>query len=281
MEYVVLRNGVKMPLLGFGTWPLKGEVLHNSFKYAFNSGFKLFDTANLYENEVDLGNIISLYQVDRDQLFLTSKINSNLYNGRKRYLWINKISVDKAYFKSCKRLKTDYLDLYLLHSPFENYLKAWGEMISLVKNKKVRAIGVCNFDINKLECIKSSYGEYPMVNQIEMHPFNQQKNVFDFCKKNGIQIQAFSPFASGKILKELMENKILLSIASNHNKTIPQIILRWLIQLKVAVVPNSKSKIHIEENTDVFDFSLSEKEMDSISSLDRKKSYCNYTNIVV
>ena len=276
MEFVTLRNGVKMPIIGFGTWPLKGGVLTKAFEYSYNAGCRLYDTANLYENETDLGKAYSYCKVQRNSLFLTSKIQANQYHGRKRYLYLNRQSVSTAYIKSCKKLNTCYLDLYLLHSPFKGYLKAYGELLNLYKKEKVKAIGVCNCNIDNLREIYSEYRVYPMVNQIELHPFNQQHEILEFCSSNDIQVEAYSPFAHGVIMKELMDNEILINIATAHNRTITQIILRWLVQLNIVVIPRSTSKKHIEENYNVFDFQLSENEMGMIKSLDRKEAHSRF-----
>lgn len=277
MEYVVLRNGVEFPILGFGTWPLKSEILHNSFKHAFASGCRLFDTADMYENEIDLGNAIKGNFVKREELFLTSKLRGKQYNGQRRFLYLNKESVRASFRKSCKKLNTSYLDLYLLHSPFENYLKAYGELIKLMEIGKVRAIGVCNFDISRLESIKQIYGDYPLVNQIELHPFNQQTEIVQFCKKNNIQVEAYSPFAHGVIMSELLSNDTLNVIAKSHNKKVSQIILRWLIQLKIVTIPRSSSRAHIEENYNIFDFVLSDEEMSQIKALDRRETHSTFS----
>lgn len=275
MEFVTLRNGVQMPIIGYGTWPLKGDILTKAFEYSYNAGCRLYDTANLYENESDLGKAIS-YCTSRNSLFLTSKIQAVQYHGRKRYLYLNRKSVSAAYVKSCKKLNTCYLDLYLLHSPFKGYLKAYGELLNLYKKGKVKAIGVCNCNIDNLKDIYSEYREYPMVNQIELHPFNQQHEILEFCSSNNIQVEAYSPFAHGAIMKELMDNKVLINLATAHNRTITQIILRWLVQLNIVVIPRSTNKKHIEENYNVFDFHLSEKEMEMIKSLDRKEAHSRF-----
>lgn len=276
MEYVTLKNGVQMPILGFGTWPLKGDTLSNALEYSYHAGCRLYDTAHLYENEKDLGIAIKQRNIKRETLFLSSKIQAVQYHGRLRYLFLNKQSVSKAYRKSCKELQTSYLDLFLLHSPFKDYIKAYGELIELLKLEKVKAIGVCNCNIHQLKSIYKKYGEYPMINQIELHPFNQQKEIYEFCRSNGIQVEAYSPFAHGVIMNELMCNDILTSIAKTHNKTVTQIIIRWLIQLKIVVIPRSTSKEHIEENYNVFDFHLSENEMEMIKVLDRKEAHSRF-----
>ena len=149
------------------------------------------------------------------------------------------------------------------------------------KKGEVRAIGVCNFDIPKLEIINQTFGEYPLVNQIELHPFNQQREMIAFCTKNKIQIEAFSPFTSGKAMKELLDNEILIGLAQKYSKNVCQIILRWITLLGICVIPKSSSKNHIEDNLNIFDFELTSDEMEMIQKLDRKESFCNYKHVVV
>lgn len=281
MEYITLRNGIKMPILGFGTYPLKGDMLTKTVEYSYGVGCSLYDTANLYQNERDLGRTIKELSLDRNTLFLTSKIDSSIFNGRKRYFYLDKKNVFKVYRESCKKADIDYWDLYLLHSPFDNYLKAYEQLLSLYEKGKVKSIGVCNFDISKLEIINQEFGEYPMVNQIELHPFNQQQTMQSFCKEHNIQIECYSPFTSGKAIEELLENVILVEIAKKYRKNVFQIILRWITLLNVVVVPRSSTKQHIEDNFNIFDFKLTEDEMELIKTINRKESFCNYAHVVV
>ncbi|MBQ4532046.1 MAG: aldo/keto reductase [Alistipes sp.] len=281
MKFVTLINGVKMPILGFGTWPLKGNDLKIAFKYSYEEGCRLYDTANRYANEWDLGDAIREFNVNKDELFITSKIDAIRFNGNKRFLYLNAKSVKRAYKESCKRLGTDRIDLYLLHSPFKNYIKAYGQLLELYNRGLVRAIGVCNCDVVHLELIKQTYGVYPMINQIELHLLNQQKRVVQYCQEHNIQVQAFSPFTKGEMFKELFNNDKLLSIAKTHNKSVAQIIIRWIIQRDIVVIPSSSSKAHIEDNYNVFDFELSDVEMRNLSEMDRKQSYCDYVQVIV
>ena len=171
MEYVYLSNGVSIPQIGFGTYPLKGDNLKAALSSAINAGYVLFDTAFLYQNEKEIGDFLADSNVDRKRVFLTSKLQGIQYVGRKRYLYLDKVSVQKAYKQSCKRLNTDYLDLYMLHSPFSGYCQAYRELINLFEAGKVRAIGVSNFNVNELSVLRQHCGIFPLINQIEIHPF--------------------------------------------------------------------------------------------------------------
>lgn len=274
-----LRNNVEIPIIGFGSWPLKGDMLENSLQEALKNGISHIDTAHKYENESDIGDFLVKNKIDRNTLFLTSKYELAQFLGKKGLLFnSNKENVQQGYLGSCKRLHTDYLDLYMIHSPCKYYLEFYAEMIKLYEQGKVRAIGMANCNVERLEEIQKTFGVLPMVNQIELHPFCQQKETVDYCKRNQIVVEAYSPFAHGAIMQDLLNNAILQQIANNHGKTITQIILRWIVQQEIVVLPRSSNPKHIKENVSVFDFTLTDEEMSQIYEMDLKKGYSKFAH---
>lgn len=273
MEYITLKNGVEMPMVGFGTFPLTGGKLVDCLKITSKCGYELYDTAGQYFNEGDIGYCIKNGIIKRENCFLSSKVNWLQLRGRIRYLFLNRETVKSAYRHSCKRMNTDYLDLFLLHQPFNGMEKAYKEMIKLYEAGKVRAIGVCNFDIEELERLHDACGVYPMVNQTEISPRNSFKNIISFCKEHNIVVEAYSPFGRGNLVKELMNDPILVEIAHNHNKTVGQIVLRWIVQQGIVVIPRSTNESRIKENLNVFDFTLTDNEMSMIDSMNENRVY--------
>lgn len=273
MEYVTLRNGVKLPMIGFGTYPLKGDELRNTLQKAFNSGYSLFDSAFLYQNEQDIGSCIADGLLDREKVLLTSKMQGWQYTGHRRYLYLDKASVKKLYHKACQKFYTDHLDIFLLHSPFNGCAKAYKELIQLYKQKKVNVIGVSNFNEKELDDLYHECGEKPMINQIELHPYNTMKSIVDYCREHEIQVEAYSPFGRGNLVGEILNNPRLQEIAAIHGKTVGQIVLRWIVQQGIVTIPRSTNEERMKQNLDVFDFALTEVEMQYIDSLNQNKGY--------
>ena len=269
---MVLNNGLSIPAIGFGTWPYNGNELQSIMEKACQLGYSLVDTAWLYQNETIIGNSIQKNINERDEVFITSKLHiNNLYLHRYHYHFPNlRIrSVKQAYLASCNRLGVDYIDLYLIHWPFPNYLQMWESMTKLYKQGKVKAIGVSSFMPKHLESLKQVSDIVPAVNQIEMNPFNSRRDVVSYCLENGIIPEAYSPLGRGKLTMELMSNQLLQTIAHNHNKSVAQIILRWLHQHGVIVIPRTNKEDKLRQNISIFDFELSSQEMDKINSLNR------------
>jgi 2,5-diketo-D-gluconate reductase A len=262
MEKVKLNNGVEMPILGFGVFQVTDLALcEKSVLDAINTGYRLIDTAASYMNEEAVGEAIKKSDVARDDLFITTKlwIQSNGYEGTK-----------KAFDTSLKKLQLDYLDLYLMHQPYGDVYGEWRAMQDLYKEGRVKAIGVSNFHPDRLIDLIIHNEIVPAINQIETHPFHQQIETQKFLKDNNVQIQSWGPFAEGK--NNIFQNELLLSIGSRYNKSIPQIILRCLTQRDVIVIPKSVRKERMEENFNIFDFNLSEEDMNKIKELDTKSS---------
>ncbi len=262
METVKLNNGVEMPILGFGVFQVPDLAeCERSVLDAIDTGYRLIDTAAAYQNEEAVGNAIKKSGLAREELFITTKlwIQSNGYQDTK-----------KAFEVSLKKLQLDYLDLYLIHQPFGDVYGAWRAMQELYKEGKIRAIGVSNFQPDRLIDLIIHNEIVPAVNQIETHPFHQQIQTQQFLEENNVQIQSWGPFAEGK--NGLFQNELLASIGQKYNKTIAQVVVRWLTQRGVIAIPKSVRKERMAENLSIFDFQLSAQDMDAIKSLDTNAS---------
>lgn len=262
MQNVQLNNGVEMPILGFGVFQVKDlDECERSVIDAIETGYRLIDTAASYENEEAVGKAIKKSGVAREDLFITTKlwIQSNGYEGAK-----------KAFENSLKRLQLDYLDLYLIHQPFGDVYGEWRAMGELYKEGKIRAIGVSNFHPDRLIDLIIHNEIIPAVNQIETHPFHQQNETQKFLQDNNVQIESWGPFAEGK--NNIFRNELLLSIAQQYNKSVAQVILRWLTQRGIVAIPKSVRKERMEENFNIFDFELSPENMEAIKTLDTNAS---------
>lgn len=262
MQNVKLNNGVEMPILGFGVFQVKDlDECERSVADAIETGYRLIDTAQSYGNEEAVGKAIKRSGVNREELFITTKlwIQSNGYEGTK-----------KAFENSLKKLQLDYLDLYLIHQPFGDVYGEWRAMQDLYKEGKVRAIGVSNFQPDRLIDLIIHNEIVPAVNQIETHPFHQQIETQKFLQENKVQIESWGPFAEGK--NNLFHNELLLSIGKKYNKSVAQVVIRWLTQRGVIAIPKSTHKERMEENFNIFDFELSTEDMDAIKTLDTNAS---------
>lgn len=261
MEKVKLNNGVEMPILGFGVMLLMGEECEAAVINAIEAGYRLFDTAELYGNEQAVGNAIKKSGISREELFITTKFGSKEAGYEKTMA---------AFQKSIDALQLDYIDLYLIHQPFGDIFGSWRAMQELYNAGKIRAIGVCNFLPDRLMDLMINSGFTPAVNQIETHPFHQQQETQQFLQDNNVQIQAWGPFAEG--MNGVFTNEVLSAIATKYNKSVAQVILRWLTQRGVVAIPKSARKERMIENINIFDFKLDEEDMKNIQSLDTKKS---------
>lgn len=273
MEFAELSNGLKIPFVGLGTYPLKGvELLHN-LEMAFSSGYRLIDTAGTYCNESDIGKFMKDNNINRKDLFLSSKVNGYQLRGSIRRLFLNRETVRTAYKHSCERLGVEKLDLFLLHQPFRGYEKAYKQLIQLYNEGLVEAIGVCNFDVDELIRLHDYCGVWPMVNQTEISPKNSFKDIIKFCQDHEIVVEAYSPFGRGHLVKELMSNPTLLQISKNHNCSVGQVVLRWIVQQNIVVIPRSTNEQRLKDNLNIFDFHLSEEEMGLIDKMNENRVY--------
>jgi len=262
MKSVKLNNGVEMPILGFGVFQVKDLAeCERSVRDAIATGYRLIDTAESYMNEEAVGKGIKASGVSRQDLFITSKvfIKSNGYEGAK-----------KAFGQSLKKLQLDYIDLYLIHQPFGDVYGEWRALEEFYKEGQIKAIGVSNFQPDRLMDLMIHNEIVPAVNQIETHPFNQQIAAHKFLQDNKVQQEAWAPFAEGK--NDIFHNQVLASIAKKYNKSVAQVILRWLMQRDVVAIAKSVRKERMEENINILDFQLTPGEMDLIKTLDTKTS---------
>jgi diketogulonate reductase-like aldo/keto reductase len=262
MKTIRLNNDVEMPILGFGVFQIPDpEECEKGVFEAIEAGYRLIDTAEAYQNEKAVGKAIKRSNVPREELFITTKV------------WVQNAGYEntkRAFQKSLDRLQLDYLDLYLIHQPYGDVHGSWRAMEELYKEGKIKAIGVSNFQPDRLMDLMVHNEIKPAVNQIETHPFNQQIEVNDFLEDNDVQHQAWGSFAEGK--NDLFKNELLVSIGKKYNKSVAQVVLRWLAQRGIVALAKSVHKNRIQENFNSLDFDLSAEDMEAITSLDQKQS---------
>ncbi|MFE4427220.1 aldo/keto reductase [Peribacillus butanolivorans] len=261
-ETITLHNGVKMPQLGFGVFKVKnGSETVESVKKAIEVGYRSIDTAAVYENEEGVGQAIRESGISREELFITSKV-WNTDQGYETTL--------QAFDDSLKRLGLEYLDLYLIHWPGKDkYLETWKALEKLYNEGKVKSIGVSNFHVHHLEKLLENSEIKPVVNQIELHPLLTQVEIRDYCEKHDIKVEAWSPLGRGSLIEEPTINHI----AKKHGKSSAQVLIRWHLQHEIVVIPKSITPSRIEENAQVFDFSLSLNEMNQIDALNKNERF--------
>ncbi|HIY03939.1 MAG TPA: aldo/keto reductase [Candidatus Anaerotignum merdipullorum] len=262
MNTVELNNGIKIPLLGFGVFQITDQqVCEQSVLTALQTGYRMIDTAACYGNERAVGAAIQQSGTDRKEIFLISKV------------WIQDTGYEKtkiSFEKTLCNLQTDYLDLYLIHMPFGDYHSSWKAMEEFYREGRIRAIGVCNFLPDRLIDLIFSHEIVPMVNQIELHPFYQEKELRQMMAQYNIQPMAWAPFAEGQ--KNIFRNELLSEIGKQYGKSSAQVILRWLYQNNIAAIPKSVHPERIKENFRIDDFTLSSDDMQKIEAMDRGKS---------
>lgn len=261
MNYVTLENGVKMPQLGYGVYQVTKEECERCVLDALKVGYRLFDTAQSYFNEEEVGNAIVKSGVSREEIFLTSKV------------WIDHYGYEecrKSVLESLRKLKTDYIDLMLLHQPFSDYYGAYRALEDLYDEGKIKAIGISNFYPDRMVDLASFTRIKPMINQIEIHPYHQQVFSKEWHDKYGVQLEVWAPFGEGR--KNMFELSELKEIGDKYEKTVAQVILRWHLQRGIVVIPKSTHLERMKENFNVFDFELAQEDMDVISKLDKNES---------
>lgn len=266
MKSVKLNNGTEMPMVGFGVFQVSDEDTEKAVLAALNAGYRLLDTAAVYGNEAGVGRAIKASGIPREEIFVTTKLwiqRENSYENTK-----------KALENSLTRLGLDYVDLYLMHQPFGDVHEQWRAMEDLYKAGKARAIGVSNFHMDRLMDLITCHEIVPAVNQIETHPFYQRDAEIAFHQELGVVQQAWAPLAEGKF--EIFSNPILTQIAQKHGKSVAQVILRWLNQRGVAIIPKSVKVERMLENREIFDFTLDEQDLAKIATLNRDEIIFNH-----
>lgn len=261
MKEARLNNGVKMPAIGFGVFQIPENETERVVGDALETGYRMLDTAASYFNEEQVGNAIRRSGLKREELFITTK------------LWVQDYEYDdalRAFDLSMKKLGLDYLDLYLLHKPYGNYYAAWRALERLYREGRIRAIGVTSFSNERLQDLFLHNEVKPMVNQLETHPFFQQPAANAFLQQEGIQHEAWAPFAEGQ--KDIFNHPVLKEIGARHGKGVGAVVLRWLNQRNIVVIPKTINKERMKENFNIFDFMLSDEEMNAIATLDTGKS---------
>ena len=263
MKFVELNNGVKMPQLGFGVFQIPDlKECEQAVLDAIDSGYRLIDTAAAYHNEEAVGAAIKKSGVAREKLFITSKL-----------LWVSDASYERAkkgIETSLNKLGLDYIDLYLLHKPYGDVIGAWKALEEAYHAGKIRAIGVSNFYADQLKNLILTCDVKPVINQIEVNPWYQQKQEIKLNQAEDVRVEAWAPFAEGK--HNIFQNEVLAEIGQKYGKANGQVILRWLMQRGIVVIPKSVHKNRMEENFDVFDFELSDEDMQTIAKLDKDES---------
>ncbi len=261
MYYVTLSNGVKMPQLGYGVYQVSKDECEGCVLDALKVGYRHIDTAQSYFNEEEVGSAIAKSGIPRAEIFLTTKV------------WIEHYGYEEtkaSVYESMRKLKTDYIDLVLLHQPFADVYGAWRALEDLYDEGKIRAIGISNFYPDRMVDICSFNRIKPMVNQVETHPHNQQTEAQKWMKKYGVQIEAWAPLGEGR--GDLFTDPVIADIGKKYGKTNAQVMLRWELQRGIVVIPKSVHIERMQENFDIFDFELTDEDMETMASLDRKQS---------
>ena len=261
MREITLMDGNKIPILGFGVYRIPKEETEKSVIAAIEAGYRHIDTAQVYLNEAEVGEAIKHCGVAREELFITTKV------------WVENVSYDKAkesILDSLQRMQLDYLDLVLIHQPYNDVYGAWRAMCELKKEGKIRSIGVSNFNYDKLVDLGVFTGEMPAVNQIELNPFHQQKEKVEILKEENVTLEAWAPFAEGR--NNIFSNPVLEKIAKKHNKSVAQVIIRYFVEQNIVVLAKTTKQERMKENLNVFDFTLDLTDKEEIAALDLKES---------
>lgn len=260
MYLTTLNNGLKMPQVGFGVWKIADQQVTETVKTALNKGYRLIDTAMIYQNETGVGKALAETTVAREELFITTK----LWNADQGY-----DNTLRAFDVSLEKLGLDHVDLYLIHWPtpmYDQYVETYKALEKLYADKRVKAIGVCNFDIEHLERLRQECNITPAVNQVECHPYLQQRELKAYCDEHGIALQAYSPLMNGQAI---LQDEVIGQLAKKYQQTAAQIVLRWHLQSGHNIIPKTVTPARMEENLQLFDFELDEDDLARIATLDR------------
>lgn len=261
MEYMKLNNGIRMPMIGFGTWDVRGESGKNSILTAIDCGYRLIDTAQMYDNEKIVGTAVKESGLDRKEIFITTKIYRPCTTYEKAKIVIE---------RSLNELQTDYVDLLLIHEPYDSALEMYEAMKEAYQEQKIRAIGISNFNQAKYEEFVRSCGVIPVVNQVESHVYYSQLELKMLMEKYGTKMQSWASFTEGR--KPIFSEQVLVELAEKYGKSSSQIALRYLVQNGIAVIPKSVHRERMIQNLDIFDFDIKDEDMDKIKGLDKRRS---------
>lgn len=285
MKTILLNNGVSMPQIGLGTFLIPQENISRTIARAYELGYRQFDTAWRYRNEAAIARALKENGIKREDVFITTKVNADAlywfgyWYGKHRVFNVRNFkSIRQAVEESFQNLGGGYIDLFLVHWPWPMYLKMYEVLTELYKEGRIRAIGVCSCLPPHIEALKSVSDVIPAVNQFEISPLNTQKRLIKYCQERGIAVEAmstFSHFRSNEPRTEIIENPMIKRIAENKGKSVVQVVLRWLLQQNIIVIPKSLIDEHLQENIDIMDFELSNEEMEIIDSLDQG-NFLNY-----
>lgn len=285
MKNLILNNGVEMPQVGLGTFLIPKDQIIDTIGRAYELGYRKFDTAWRYYNEQEIAKALKVHHIEREKVFITTKVNADaLYYGRyhgSKYGWLLNFrikSIKQAVEESFRHLDTDYVDLFLVHTPWPMYPEMYEVLTDFYKKGRIRAIGVSSFLPPMIESLKDVSDIVPSVNQFEISPLNTQKELIKYCQNEGVVVEAmstFSHFRSIEPRKEITENETIRSIAEKYGKSIVQIVLKWLIQQNISVIPKTWDFTHLKENISLFDFELTNEEMEIVNNLDQGE-FLNY-----
>ena len=284
MKAIKLNNGVEMPQEGLGTFLIPQDKVVETIGKAYELGYRKFDTAWRYHNEKEIAQALKIYGIKREDVFITTKVNADAlffkryHGGLMRYIWPQIRTVKQAVELSFKNLGMEYIDLFLVHTPWPMYPKMYEVLTDFYHQGRIRAIGVSSFLPPMIESLQEISDVIPAINQFEISPLNTQKKLIQYCQDKGIAVEAmstFSHFRSNEPRKEITENKLILQIAEQHGKSVVQVVLRWLVQQGISIIPKTWNIDYLKENIDIFDFELSLEEMALIDSLDQGK-FMNY-----
>lgn len=270
---VKCKDEFEFPSIGIGTFSVSENKLSELIDIGTANGYRLIDTAFKYNNESLIGNILHKLKLDRSQMILETKAGSELLRGRKRYLYLDKISIEKAINLACKRLRTDHIDIFLIHAPFKGYETCFKKLLKFRKSQKVKLVGVCNVNYEQLQTLYEKVGVLPDVVQVEVHPYFANFKLCEFCLTHGIIVEARSPLAHGDALGKWADEPILQRLSNRYQKSIPQIILKWIQQRGIIPIPRTNSVSHLIEDIELSDFSLNDDEIRSINGLNKDLSY--------
>ena len=279
MKTLTLNNGIKMPQIGLGTFLIPDEYIDRTIGEAYSLGYRAFDTAWRYHNEKQIAHALKVNGIDRKDIFLTTKINADAlyrfgyHNGRKRFLNIfRKRTIAEAIEESFDNLQTDYIDLFLVHYPWPMFREMYQELTKFYKDGRIKAIGVSNMLPPHINALKSVSDVWPTINEIEVSPLNTQKKLIQWCQNNSIHITAmstFSHFRSNEPRLEIINNPTLIKIGKKYGKTSVQVVLRWLLQQNIAIIPKTWNINHLKDNINIEDFELSTYDIRMIDDLDQ------------